>query len=190
MHFQLQSSPDIFGQSVPLDFADVATEPLSCGSTYISASLEISHSISPSSQNFDLSGGNGIVNVSSTGGTWSAISNNSWITVTGGASGTGNGTVTFTVSDNSAGGPRSGSRHVGGHIFSIFQLGGAPANLPPTVTAGADVTVLLPAAASLNGSSTDDGQPAPPNLMNSWSKVSGPGAMKKTKIQMGQCSQR
>lgn len=41
VHFQRQSSPDIYGQSIAIDFADVAVEPLSCGTAYTSASNEI-----------------------------------------------------------------------------------------------------------------------------------------------------
>jgi hypothetical protein len=48
-------------------------------------------------------------------------------------------------------------------------------NAPPTVDAGADATITLPASVSLDGTVTDDGLPSPPNLTTTWSKVSGPG---------------
>src|SRR5262245_10032388 len=50
-------------------------------------------------------------------------------------------------------------------------------NQPPTVSAGADQTVTLPAAANLNGTATDDGFPKSGTLTQTWSKVSGPGAV-------------
>lgn len=50
-------------------------------------------------------------------------------------------------------------------------------NLAPTVDAGPDRTVALPAGASLDGSVTDDGQPAPPSLSTTWSQAAGPGAV-------------
>jgi hypothetical protein len=51
-------------------------------------------------------------------------------------------------------------------------------NQPPVVNAGADQTVTLPAAASLNGTATDDGLPNPPGaLTTTWSVVSGPGTV-------------
>jgi hypothetical protein len=50
---------------------------------------------------------------------------------------------------------------------------GAP-NEAPAVNAGPDVTVVLPNAASLHGSVTDDGQPSN-TLIITWTKVSGPG---------------
>ena len=52
-----------------------------------------------------------------------------------------------------------------------------PVNQAPTVNAGPDQTVTLPSSASLNGTVMDDGLPAPPNLVTTWSKQSGPGAV-------------
>lgn len=52
-----------------------------------------------------------------------------------------------------------------------------PENQPPAVNAGADQTITLPAAATLNGSATDDGRPI--NLLTfAWSKVDGPGEVR------------
>jgi alpha-tubulin suppressor-like RCC1 family protein len=51
-------------------------------------------------------------------------------------------------------------------------------NVAPSVTAGPDQIVTLPAAANLNGSVTDDGLPNPPAATTkTWSKVSGPGTV-------------
>jgi PA14 domain-containing protein/K319-like protein len=47
-----------------------------------------------------------------------------------------------------------------------------PVNQPPTVDAGGDKTITLPAAASLNGIARDDGLPGP-SLTTTWSKISG-----------------
>src|SRR5439155_4286372 len=54
-------------------------------------------------------------------------------------------------------------------------MAAVPVNNPPTVDAGPDVAVTLPAAASLLGSFTDDNVAGPPAF--AWSKVSGPGAV-------------
>ena len=52
----------------------------------------------------------------------------------------------------------------------------SPPNQPPTVQAGADATIRLPASASLPGVVSDDGLPSPPGaLTTTWSTVSGPG---------------
>ena len=50
-------------------------------------------------------------------------------------------------------------------------------NQAPQVNAGQDETITLFANASLSGTVTDDGLPTPPNLTQSWSKVSGPGTV-------------
>jgi len=53
-----------------------------------------------------------------------------------------------------------------------------PVNQAPTVNAGSDQTITLPASASLSGTATDDGLPAPPaTLTTTWSRVSGPGTV-------------
>ena len=56
-------------------------------------------------------------------------------------------------------------------------LGGGT-NVAPAVSAGPDQTVTLPAAATLSGTVTDDGRPAPPAATTvTWSRVSGPGTV-------------
>jgi PKD domain len=54
----------------------------------------------------------------------------------------------------------------------------APTNKAPTVNAGPDLTITLPASATLNGTASDDGLPNPPaTLTVTWSKISGPGTV-------------
>ena len=53
-----------------------------------------------------------------------------------------------------------------------------PVNVAPTVSAGPDVAVTLPEAASLAGTVTDDGLPNPPGAVGAaWTTVSGPGTV-------------
>src|SRR6476659_4498286 len=106
---QRQISPDPLGQSIPVTFTDVSVHPLSCGSPYNTSSTEIVHSITTTSNSFPIAGGAGTVNVTSNGCTWNALSNDSWITITSPGSGSGNGTVAYSVANNSAGGPRTGT---------------------------------------------------------------------------------
>ncbi len=47
----------------------------------------------------------------------------------------------------------------------------------PEVSAGYNQTIVLPALATLNGTVSDDGFPAPSTITTSWSKVSGPGTV-------------
>jgi RHS repeat-associated protein len=48
-------------------------------------------------------------------------------------------------------------------------------NRPPQVNAGPDLSVVLPAAVTLNGTASDDGKPSGSTLAVGWTKVSGPG---------------
>jgi len=82
------------------------------------------YAVSPTSFQFNESGGGGSVTVSAeTGCSWSATSNASWITITSGASGTGNGTVFYSVSSFCKYGQysRFGSLTVAGQSIDISQ---------------------------------------------------------------------
>src|SRR5207249_1549064 len=62
--------------------------------------------------------------------------------------------------------------------LGAFEYGGAVSNQSPTVIAGADQTIILPALANLSGTASDDGLPSPPGtLTTTGSKVSGPGTV-------------
>ncbi|PYS41722.1 MAG: hypothetical protein DMF71_10775, partial [Acidobacteria bacterium] len=52
-----------------------------------------------------------------------------------------------------------------------------PENHAPSVSAGADQEITLPAVASLSGTAVDDGLPSGSTLNITWSKVSGPGTV-------------
>ena len=53
-----------------------------------------------------------------------------------------------------------------------------PHNDAPSVNAGPDQTISLPANAALDGTVTDDGLPNPPGAVTTtWTKVSGPGTV-------------
>ena len=80
-----------------------------------------SYSISPGSQNVGSGGGTGNVNVTAGSAcAWTATSNVAWITIAAGASGTGNGTVSYTVLPNT-GGARSGTLTIAGQTFTVNQ---------------------------------------------------------------------
>jgi len=89
-----------------------------------SGASSCTYSISPTSQSFGASGGTGAASVSTTSGcSWTASSNNSWIHVTSGSSGTGSGTVNYRVDANS-GSARTGTMTIAGHTFTVTQAGG------------------------------------------------------------------
>ena len=67
------------------------------------------YAINPTTQSMGPAAATGTVSVTSAGGcSWTAASNASWITITSGSTGSGNGTVGFSVAANS-GGTRSGT---------------------------------------------------------------------------------
>ena len=91
--------------------------------TVTQSAASCTYSISPTSQSFDSTGGTGSVSVtaSSDGCKWTAASNSSWITITSGSSGTGNGTVGYAVAANSGANQRVGTMTLAGKIFTVTQ---------------------------------------------------------------------
>ncbi len=84
------------------------------------------YSISPPSANFPASGGSGSFGVTTGSGcSWTASTSESWITITSG-SGTGSGTVYYTVASNPNTTQRTGTITVQGHTHTVYQEGSPP----------------------------------------------------------------
>jgi hypothetical protein len=83
------------------------------------------YTISPGFASFSAAGtGSASVTVSTAGGcAWQAVSDAQWITITSGASGVGNGVVSYTVGTNATGKGRKGSISVAGKTFAVKQGG-------------------------------------------------------------------
>jgi len=91
--------------------------PGDCGGT-------CSYNISPTSSSQPAGGGTGSVSVTATAGcSWTAVSNATFITITSGSSGTGNGTVNFTVSANTGTSSRTGTLTIAGLTHTVTQAG-------------------------------------------------------------------
>ncbi len=89
------------------------------------------YAIAPAAQSFSASGGTGTVNVNTQSGcAWTAMSNNSWMTISSGGSGTG--AVNYSVAANS-GIARTGTMAIAGLRFTVTQAGTNGAACP-TVT--------------------------------------------------------
>ncbi len=85
------------------------------------------YSLSASSVSLTAAGGSGSVNVSVAAGCpWTAVSNTGWAQVTGGSSGTGNGTVSYSVNPNAGVSSVSGTMTIAGQMFTINEAGAAP----------------------------------------------------------------
>jgi uncharacterized protein (TIGR03437 family) len=83
--------------------------------------------ISQTTQSFTATGGTGSVAVTAQGGcTWTATSSASFITITSGSSGAGNGTVNFSVAANTSQNARTGTLTIGAQTFTVTQSGENP----------------------------------------------------------------
>jgi hypothetical protein len=81
-----------------------------------------SFSISPTRRSFPSSGGEASVSVIAPDGcAWRAVSNVGWITILAGGSGSGNGTVTYSVARTTR--ARSGTMTIAGRTFTVRQKG-------------------------------------------------------------------
>lgn len=108
--------------------------------------------LAPASASVAATASSGSVTVTAASGcTWTAVSNSGFITVTSGASGSGNGTVSYNVTANTTTSPRSGSITVAGQTFTVTQAAStcptivlAPSTLP-TVTQGVAANLTLTA---------------------------------------------
>jgi len=100
------------------------SDPGSTMTATLSAISTCTYSISPASRSFDASGGASGISVSTTAGcTWTATSNTSWISITSGDSGTGSGTVNYSVSANTATSLRTGTMTIANQLFTVTQEG-------------------------------------------------------------------
>ncbi|RPI51962.1 MAG: hypothetical protein EHM49_06350, partial [Deltaproteobacteria bacterium] len=79
------------------------------------------YAIDPASAYFNASGGSGSVSVATQSGcSWTAASNDAWIHTTSGDSGTGSGTVNYSVNANT-GSSRTGTMTIAGQTFTVSQ---------------------------------------------------------------------
>lgn len=99
------------------------------------ASVTCSYSISPSTASHVSAGGTGTFQVSASSGcSWSASSDMSWITITSGG-GSGDGVVTYTVAGTTSVSARTGRITIQDRIFTITQTGTAVVDLTLNILA-------------------------------------------------------
>ena len=86
--------------------------------------LPCSYAIAPQSVTFTATGGTGVVNVTAASGcAWTATSNAPWLTIISGASGTGNGTVSYSVMANNSVSPSLGTLTIAGQTLTVTRAG-------------------------------------------------------------------
>ncbi len=135
-------------------------------------------SLSSTSTTAAAAGGPGTFEVHAADGCgWAAASNASWVTITSGATGTGNGVVGYTVAANT-GAPRTGTITAAGQTFEIAQSAGCSFSIAPAdqsmVAAGGTGSFNVTTAAGCAWTATAN---APWISISSGASGSGPGAV-------------
>jgi hypothetical protein len=149
----------------------IAGQPLT-----VSQASGCSYAINPTSQSIGSGGGAGSqVNVTTTTGcTWTGVANDTFLSVTSGASGSGNGTVNFTIASTTGPG-RTGTLTIAGKTFTVTQASGCTFSINPTtldfVSGGGpsgNITVTTAAGCTWTSSTTD-------NFITSYTGATGTG---------------
>jgi len=129
------------------------------------AATTCSYTVGPptSPQSIGVEGGTGSITVTAGAGcTWTAVSNNTpWLTVTSGSSGTGNGSVGYSVTPTNSTSIRSGTLTIAGSTFTFNQTA-CSYTLTPTSTS-------VPVAGGTGSFSMTTGSACP------WTAVSNAG---------------
>ena len=127
------------------------------GLTFTVTQAASASSLDPSTASITAAAGTGSTSLS-TGTSWTAISNASWIAITNGASGIGSKTITYSVTANTSGTARIGTMTIAGLTFTVTQAAAAPSfSLNPaaaTVGAAAGTGSVALSAASATASWT------------------------------------
>ena len=97
--------------------------------------MPLTSTLSPKNYGFSPSSGTVSMTVTASSSTysWTATSSNSWIVITSGSSGTGNGTVTYSVAANTTRSARKGTMTVAGQTITIRQAGSTFWDVPENV---------------------------------------------------------
>jgi YVTN family beta-propeller protein len=102
---------DVASTTTLTDFQNLSLTVPSCD--FALSAQSISVGAGPSTRSVDVAG--------TTGCSWTAVSNDAWISITSGASGSGNGTVSYSVTANTDPTPRTGTLTVAGQTFTFTQ---------------------------------------------------------------------
>ena len=106
--------------------------------------------IAPLDQSVPAAGGTGRITVTGTAGcAWTAVANEQWLSITSGASGSGGGTVTFTIGPHVGLESRTGTLTIAGRTFTVTQAAAscvytiAPTSQSISASGGAGTTVTV-----------------------------------------------
>ncbi len=116
------------------------------------------YALSSTASSISAAGGTrGVLVTAPAGCSWTAARNVTWITITSGASGSGNGTVSYSVAANAAASPRTGILTIAGQTHTVTQEGIVSATTPVItdggiVNAASFMPATLPSGAIATGS--------------------------------------
>lgn len=112
-----------YDQAKPADNTAIRFEPVAGECDYI---------LSPTSKTFTQSGGQGTIVVDAAAGCeWTATGDSSWITIDAGSSGTGSGTVEYTVDGNTSTNERIGTITIADKTFTVTQAANCAYTISP-----------------------------------------------------------
>jgi hypothetical protein len=136
------------------------------------AAAACSCTLSSSGQSVPAAGGSGTVSVATGGGcSWTAVSNHPWLTVTAGASGTGNGAVSFAAAPETTGMARTGTLSIAGQTFTVTQGAACTFAISPEQRSiDAAAATMDVAVTTANGCTWTASMGVP------WLSVNGPGS--------------
>jgi len=102
-----------------------------------------SYSLSPTTRSHSANSETGSVSVTASAGCpWNALSGASWITISSGGSGTGNGAVNYTVAANT-GAVRAGTLTIAGQTFTVTQAAPTASCATTTISLGQTINSAL-----------------------------------------------
>lgn len=134
----------------------------------IAGNQTCNYAIAPASQSFSAGAGAGSVNVTANNGcVWTATSGAGFITITGGASGNGNGVVNYSVAANTATSQRTGALIIAGQTFTVIQAAAAPLTVTDHRLTGGPIPAQCAPPAAKTAFLTTDPQ------VYQWTLVSG-----------------
>ena len=130
MFYSVDQNPGTTPRTASIRFRDNVTNTIVATVTVLQDGAGCATSISSRSQSFPASGGVGSVSVSAPNScAWTASPIDSFITITSGSSGAGNGSLSYSVAANPFSLPRSGSMLISGQVFTVTQPGAVAVGL-------------------------------------------------------------
>ncbi len=116
--YSVTANPTITARNAVMTIAGQSFDVTQAGQT-------CTYTLTPAGASVPATATTGTVDVAALGGcAWTATSSDPWVTITSGASGSGNGTVGYSVAANTTTSPRTGTLTIGGQPFTITQAGG------------------------------------------------------------------